>query len=1070
MAQADLMDAPVLFETTGDDLTSEGLGQLNDAIWSVKQEASKVPTLTMTYPVSGPYADAIKLDRIILADGGNDWQRQMFRIDTLEPDINGSDEPILSIEATHVAGDILYDTITKDIVMQGVGPQTLFATILDNLAEPMPQVTFYTNIGTTANVDYKIGGNVQDYLFGRSNGGTTMESLYNGEWSFDNYNFEFKTNAGRDTGIEVTFGSNLLSYKESNSLSDTFTAVMPFSKYTPGKDKAPGDESLILDYPGVGTVQWVGKGGAPIYDSPFDDQKLTGKSLKNGTYWKVYKYVETGGAKSHEWFNLGGNQWIDGNYITFDKSGGFVSNKVIGIGTIKNGQSDMRSITNFDGAGTIQYVGKGGVAVWNSPFNPKSKTGQYLINGKSYKMLRKATTEDGHEWYNLGKNQWVDSQYITTEKKGDFVSDTAYGYITIKGHKVTQTYYTKTKKGKVSQKKKRVLVGAPVYTAPGASGKETSRVLKVGTRWKVLATANGGEDYYKLGNNQWVKSSDCSYEAKKDVKPKAPADSNKEQLVGIIPIYNGPGINKKQIKTVKTGTQWRIYGSADTGDGTFYDLGNGQWVDGKYVSFEAATDVKPYGPEEDVSEDLPEVTVTLPEGIVMAYGAEQYERQRIVVFDASQYNVTTEEQLRDVTDAYIKDNAVGKPKYSMTIEYSQMTGDLADLTYMGMYDLSTVYVEQLDVDTTGEVVQLEWDGNLKRNASVTIGNRQPDVYHELDAYALAADEQSKLDARKVANDAHRELHTIKDGLDVRIDDKVTYGPSEPGGEHKEGDTWFKSAGKLGTGYPTEWEMMVYHDGKWVPAFPAGYDQKLRDDVDNYNKTNDELIQMAGFANAKSLYQSVSDNGKQVVSIKASMQGLQTTVTNNAINTASQISQLSNLVDIKVSGVQTVADKALKTANDINTQLDARISASVRDGLASVQLTAGKSGNNAYLQLKGDGVNSEVALGGDLIHITGQTRIDNAVIKSAMIESIDAGKIVGGDIRGVNTIYLNNGAGNSVMSPGYISTTGNLTSSVNVNTPLLTFGSTGVNLRAANGYKGWGLYVHLANGDYHVVLD
>lgn len=110
---------------------------------------------------------------------------------------------------------------------------------------------------------------------------------------------------------------------------------MPFSKYTPGKDKAPGDESLILDYPGVGTVQWVGKGGAPIYDSPFDDQKLTGKSLKNGTYWKVYKYVETGGAKSHEWFNLGGNQWIDGNYITFDKSGGFVSNKVIGIGTIK---------------------------------------------------------------------------------------------------------------------------------------------------------------------------------------------------------------------------------------------------------------------------------------------------------------------------------------------------------------------------------------------------------------------------------------------------------------------------------------------------------------------------------------------------------------------------------------------------------------------------------------------------------------------------------------------------------------------------------------------------------------
>lgn len=169
-------------------------------------------------------------------------------------------------------------------------------------------------------------------------------------------------------------------------------------------------------------------------------------------------------------------------------------------------------------------------------------------NGKSYKMLRKATTEDGHEWYNLGKNQWVDSQYITTEKKGDFVSDTAYGYITIKGHKVTQTYYTKTKKGKVSQKKKRVLVGAPVYTAPGASGKETSRVLKVGTRWKVLATANGGEDYYKLGNNQWVKSSDCSYEAKKMLSQKHQLIAIKSNLWALFQSTMAPALTRNRLR------------------------------------------------------------------------------------------------------------------------------------------------------------------------------------------------------------------------------------------------------------------------------------------------------------------------------------------------------------------------------------------------------------------------------------------------------------------------------------------------------------------------------------------
>ena len=128
---------------------------------------------------------------------------------------------------------------------------------------------------------------------------------------------------------------------------------------------------------------------------------------------------------------------------------------------------------------------------------------------------------------------------------------------------------------------------------------------------------------------------------------------------------------------------------------------------------------------------------------------------------------------------------------------------------------------------------------------------------------------------------------------------------------------------------------------------------------------------------------------------------------NEKNAESQFTQLSNLIDARV------------TYGDMNTQ----ISQGVSGGLARSSLSVSGGG---YLTMTGTGSTSQVYLGGSNVHIDGNTYIANGIIKSANIESLDAGKITGGDIRGINNIYVNNGSGSSVLSGGQISLSGALT--------------------------------------------
>ena len=71
------------------------------------------------------------------------------------------------------------------------------------------------------------------------------------------------------------------------------------------------NKNNVIDQKGIGQVRYNGKGKVAIWSSPNSSHKII-KYVSKNTSWKFFKVAKING---HVWYNLGGNQWIDGSYL-----------------------------------------------------------------------------------------------------------------------------------------------------------------------------------------------------------------------------------------------------------------------------------------------------------------------------------------------------------------------------------------------------------------------------------------------------------------------------------------------------------------------------------------------------------------------------------------------------------------------------------------------------------------------------------------------------------------------------------------------------------------------------------
>ncbi|MCT2908570.1 hypothetical protein EFT87_07820 [Schleiferilactobacillus harbinensis] len=731
---------PLVYEHSTDNRDTLGLGHVPDVVSCVvESKYDSAPQMTLIVNYSEQATDMLQKDRILLADAGDNYLRQMFRIYSVSIDFENGIQQI-TVMAAHVGADLFGNVLTRDLSLANANPSQLFAEFLSDLAEPVDinMVTSITDVAVV-NWDATQVDNAQSLLFGRDSSNPSFTSLYNAEWWFDNYEWHFEKNVGRDTGIVIKYGKHLKSLQNTDTTENVYTAVRPISKYTPGQT-GTGDDSNVIALDGTALIQYAGTGGLPVFDTPFKGQVATGKHLNNGDRFKIFSYAETGTVNDHTWYNLGGKQWVDGNYLSFDKgqTGQFpttVGNKATGKGTIAAGLADKPGvISKYDGVITVNYVGPGKVAIWDSPWAGRHVTGRYMANGSAWNAYGKATDESGQTWYNLGGNQWVSAQYVAIDKAKD------YAYQKVRGIGTA-----KVDKGKIA-----------LWNRPSFNG-SVVRMISSGTRWQIYgeASGSGSSTWYDLGGSQWIDGQFMDFSAANAVEPKpvggdSSSSDTSSDTSDTVWSYNSPGTWNTRANQYTTGNQITIYGQGTAGGATWYNIGKNEWLAADYLTFGNNTDVDPSGSADDMTAAATEVTVTLPEkyiAVPMPDG-QQYEHQRIVNFDASSYGITTVEDLRSITQAYIRDNNIGKPQITLTIDYDELQGHYQNLASVRCYDVVTVYLPEIGLSIKAEVTNVIYDTLLQQNTQVTIGNRPLTTTDDLAAWVKKAEDKASTAAQK----------------------------------------------------------------------------------------------------------------------------------------------------------------------------------------------------------------------------------------------------------------------------------------------------------------------------------
>ncbi len=378
---------------------------------------------------------------------------------------------------------------------------------------------------------------------------------------------------------------------------------------------------------GDAAFAYIKNGAVPASDLKIDTSKVD--VTKPGTYYVEVTYAPLNSIKNNTFDgNLGatnGNVAItDANGNTFSK-GLLTNTKFVDFGTdgataasstVSSG--DTKSLTTFaadqifaNGAPAtyklkVQITAGSSVPEYGAPVIAFTEGGQNL-------KIPKGGTFDqfkGLQFYAYpGAKAW--------DQKDDSVKVSVSGKVNTNVEGTYTLVYTVTNKaGKTSTLTRVITVGSGVEKpteydfnlseayidyVPGYNVREysypgndwTGNQVKHGTAVKVTKRAvfQNGEEWYKLGDGNWVKS---QY-VKAGKNPSDAVDARGVVTVNYIPgygiaVYKEAGkpelvkVNGKA-KRLPHGTAWKSFKKQKVNGITYYNVGGNQWVDGRYVDF-----------------------------------------------------------------------------------------------------------------------------------------------------------------------------------------------------------------------------------------------------------------------------------------------------------------------------------------------------------------------------------------------------------------------------------------------------------------------------------------------------
>lgn len=236
---------PIIYDKFETNFNHLGLGVLTNALeCTVTEERNGAFYLEL----SSAYDDRLKEGNIIKADTG-ELKAQRFVIKRTVDNENGTTN-VYAVHCSYLASEL---TFRPHVKAQGITAQQALELWKANILESNP-FTVYSDFVGVSSVNWNIDNveNPRRVLGGAS--GSILQQ-WGGEYRFNNYHIEYLLNRGVQSNTLLAYGRNIIGIEYEVDISEVYTSIYPFAKYTPEGDNQ--DEvlvtvnGLVVDVPNI---------------------------------------------------------------------------------------------------------------------------------------------------------------------------------------------------------------------------------------------------------------------------------------------------------------------------------------------------------------------------------------------------------------------------------------------------------------------------------------------------------------------------------------------------------------------------------------------------------------------------------------------------------------------------------------------------------------------------------------------------------------------------------------------------------------------------------------------------
>lgn len=213
---------PILYLRGQTIFMGSGVGPLADTIsCECTEKLNDIYELTLKLPANSIYANVINYDCIIKVKPNHEDRPQPFRIYDIEKNYDG----YINIKAAHIS----YDTA-------GIPIMPFEATNLDDAIDNLnTNRKLLSDSNFVLNSDFSKEGTLKvekPSSFRSLLGGSkdSIQSVYGGEYYYDNYTINLLEHRGKDKGVCFRYGKSISDFQQTTNTENVYTAVMGFWK------------------------------------------------------------------------------------------------------------------------------------------------------------------------------------------------------------------------------------------------------------------------------------------------------------------------------------------------------------------------------------------------------------------------------------------------------------------------------------------------------------------------------------------------------------------------------------------------------------------------------------------------------------------------------------------------------------------------------------------------------------------------------------------------------------------------------------------------------------------------